>query len=379
MVELTEEQGLIKDTAYKFSKECLMPFATDWDENSIFPEKVVKEMGRLGFLGTMIPAKWGGAGADTVSFALAVSGIAQGDGGLSTMMAVQALVENVLLESGSEEQKQYWLPKLTSGKSIGAFLLTEVTSGSDAKNISTKAERVGNHFILNGAKQFITSAPNSDIGIVFATTNVNSKKKEISAFAVPMETQGITIGQVEKKMGQRSSHTAQVSFENVKITPDCLLGIEGAGYKIALSHLESGRIAIAAQSMGFAEAAFNHAIDYAKDRKTFGKNISDHQVISHRLADMATQIEAGKQLMLHAARLKDAGKPSIKQASMAKLFCSETAEKVCSNAIQIFGGYGYLQGYHVERIYRDTKVTQIYEGTSDIQRMVIGREVIKND
>ena len=373
---LTEEQNLIRDMARDFARDRLAPYAADWDRNATFPAEQVREMGGLGFLGMLAAPEWDGAGAGHVSYALAMSEIAGGDGGCSTIVSVQNLTACCVQGYGSEDQKERFLKPMARGEMLGAFCLTEPQAGSDAGAIKTRAERRGNHYLLNGTKQFITSGANADVAVVFAATDPDAGKKGISAFLVPTDTPGFTVASIEHKMGQRSSDTAQLIFDDVEITPDLLLGEEGQGYRIALANLETGRIGIAAQAVGMAEAAFEAARDYARERETFGKPIAEHQAVAFRLADMATGVETARQMVLYAASRRDAGLSSLTEASMAKLYASETAERVCSDAIQIHGGYGYVNDFPVERIYRDVRVCQIYEGTSDIQRLVISRAVL---
>jgi butyryl-CoA dehydrogenase len=335
-------------------------------------------MGKLGFLGMLVPERYDGAGADHVSYAMAMEEVAAGDGACSTIMGVHNSTGCVpVLRFGTEEQKQRFLRPMARGEQLAAFCLTEPEAGSEASAIRTRAQKRGNRYVLNGTKQFITGGANADLALVFAVTDPAAGKKGISAFIVPTDTAGYKVAKLETKLGQRASDTAQIVFEEVELTPDLMLGEEGAGYRIALANLEGGRIGIAAQSIGMARAAYEAALAYAKERTAFGTAIINHQAVAFRLADMATQIEAARQMTLHAAALRDAGQPCIKEASMAKLFASEMAERVCSGAIQTLGGYGYLTDFPVERIYRDVRVTQIYEGTSDIQRLVISREIAK--
>jgi len=322
-------------------------------------------------MGIAVPEQWGGAGLDYMTMAIACEEISAGDCATATIVAVNNLVCGIVAGYGSDAQKKQFLPDLATGKALGAFCLTEPAVGSDASAITTRAERKGSEYILNGVKQFITSGKNATLAVVFAVTDKSAGKKGISAFLVPTSTPGYKVARIEEKTGQRASDTAQIVLENCKT--EQLLGEEGQGYRIALANLESGRINVAAQSVGVARAALEAALSYARERTSMGKPLIGHQAINFRLADMATGVEAGRQLYLHAAALRDAGKPCIKEASMAKLFASEMAEKVCSDAIQIHGGYGYLADFPVERLWRDVRVTQIYEGASDIQRMVIGR------
>jgi butyryl-CoA dehydrogenase len=374
---LSDEQVMIRDMARNFAATRLKPFAADWDREARFPADAIVEMGRLGFMGMLVPEADGGAGADHVAYALALEEIAAGDGATSTIMSVHNSVGCMpLLKFGTAEQKARFLKPMATGAMLAAFCLTEPEAGSDAAAIRTRARRVGNRYVLSGTKQFITSGLNAKVAIVFAVTAPDAGKQGISAFIVPTETAGWRVARLEHKLGQRASDTAQIVFEEMELTPDLLLGEEGQGYRIALANLEGGRIGIAAQSLGMARAALEAATSYAKERRSFGKPIAEHQAVAFRLADMATRIEAARQLVLHAAALRDAGRPCLKEAAMAKLFASEMAERVCSDAIQVHGGYGYLQDFPVERIYRDVRVCQIYEGTSDIQRLVISRELL---
>ncbi len=371
---LSYEQVLIRDMARTFAREKIRPFAADWAAAGGFPADVLREMASLGFFGMTVPPDYDGVGADYVSYALALMEIAGGDGALSTLMSVtNSPVCAVLLSTGTVAQKEQFLRPLARGDHIGAFCLTEPEAGSDASALRSRARREGDSYILSGTKQFITSARVAKTAIVFAVTDPGAGKKGLSAFVVPTDLEGFIVDKVEHKMGQTASDTCAVRFDNMVVPSDCLLGQEGEGYRIALANLESGRIGIAAQSAGMARAALNYAIDYAKTRESFGKPIFEHQAVGFRLADMAARLEAATQLVLHAAALKDAREPCLQQACMAKLVASETAEAVCSAAVQTLGGYGYLSEYHVERIYRDVRVCQIYEGTSDIQRMIISR------
>jgi hypothetical protein len=371
---LSEEQILVRDMARAFACEQLAPNAAQWDRDSRFPKEALAEMGRLGLMGIQIPETYGGAGAGMTALALALEEIAAGDGSVSTVMSVHnGLGSLPILQFGSEEQKKKYLPRLAKGEVLSAFALTEPHVGSDASAIRTRAEKHGNGWRLNGTKQFVTSGSTAGICITFAVTNPNAGKKGISAFIVPTDTPGYNVARVEHKLGQRASDTCQIVFDEMKLPADALLGKEGEGYKIALSNLEGGRIGIAAQAIGMARAAYEAALAYAKEREAFGQKIIRHQAVAFRLADMATHIEAARLLTLNAAGLRDKGRPCLKEASMAKLFASEMAERVCSDAIQIHGGYGYVTDFPVERIYRDVRVCQIYEGTSDIQRLVISR------
>ena len=373
---LTPEQEMIRDSLRDFAQERLAPFAGEWDRQHTFPAEALRELGALGALGMVVPEQWGGAGMDYLSLVLVLEEIAAGDGATSTIVSVQnSLACGITMKYGSDEQKETWLKPLARGEMLGCFCLTEPHTGSDAAAISTRADRDGDHFVLNGVKQFITTGKYAQVAIVFAVTDKSAGKKGISCFLVPTSTPGYIVARLEEKMGQHASDTAQILFEDCRIPASCLLGKEGDGYRIALSNLEAGRIGIAAQSVGMARAAFEAAVQYAKERQTFGQPIIEHQAVSFRLADMATQIDAARLMVWRAATYKDAGKACLKEASMAKMFASEMAEKVCSDAIQILGGYGYVSDFPVERIYRDVRVCQIYEGANDIQRLVIGRAV----
>ena len=367
---------MVRDMARDFAARRLTPNAAQWDRDAHVPLDVIAEMGSLGLLGMTVPEQWGGAGTDFVSLVLAVEEIAAGDGGVSCIMNVNNTPVCAAIQSfGSETQKERFLKPLARGKMLGAFCLTEPQAGSDASNLLTRAERRGNKFVLNGTKQFVTSGSIADVAIVFAVTDAEAGKHAISAFLVPTKSDGYRVANIEKKLGQHSSDTCQIVLEELELTPDLMLGDEGQGYKIALANLESGRIGIASQAIGMARAAYEFALAYARERQAFDAPIMDHQAVAFRLADMATSIEAARGLVHGAAALKDAGQSCIKEASMAKLFASEMAERVCSDAIQIHGGYGYLADFPVERIYRDVRVCQIYEGTSDIQRLVISRSL----
>ena len=373
---LSESQRLIRDTMRSFARERLAPFAAEWDRNHAFPREALAELGHLGAYGIVVPERYGGAGLDYVSLAVALEEIAAGDGATSTILSVQnSVVCGPILAFGSDAQKERYLKPLAGGAKLGCFCLTEPHVGSDAAAITTRAELVkgGDGYVLNGVKQFITSGKHADVAVVFAVTDRTAGKKGISAFIVDTDAPGYIVARIEEKLGQRASDTAQIVFENCRVPTANLLGREGEGYRIALANLEAGRIGIAAQSVGMARSAFEAALAYAGERRSFGKPLVEHQAIAFRLADMATEIEVARQMVWHAASLRDAGEPCLKEASMAKLFASEMAERVCSAAIQIHGGYGYVADFPVERIYRDVRVCQIYEGTSDIQRLVIGR------
>jgi len=373
---LTQEQEMIRESMRNFAQERLAPYAGDWDRTHTFPAKALRELGELGALGMIVPEEWDGAGMDYMSLVLAIEEIAAGDGATSTIVSVQnSLACGITLKYGSDEQKETWLKPLARGDKLGCFCLTEPHTGSDASALRTTAVRDGDHWVLNGVKQFITTGKYADVAIVFAVTDKAAAKKGISCFLVPTTTPGYVVARVEEKMGQHASDTAQILFENCRVPASAMMGAEGEGYKIALSNLEAGRIGIAAQSIGMARAALDAAVSYAKDRETFGKPIIEHQAVGFRLAEMATQLDAARLMVWRAAILKDAGKPCLKEASMAKMFASEVAEKVCSDAIQIHGGYGYVSDFPVERIYRDVRVCQIYEGANDIQRTVIARAI----
>jgi len=373
---LTEEQEQIRDAARQFAQERLAPGAARRDREHAFPRAELTEMGELGFLGMLVPEAHGGSETGMVAYALALEEIAAADGACSTIMSVHSSVGCVpILRFGTDDQKARFLPRMASGEWIGGFALTEPHAGSDASNLRTRARREGDHYVIDGAKQFITSGKNGDVVIVFAVTDPAAGKKGISAFIVPTDTPGYEVVSVEHKLGQHSSDTCALSFTDMRVPAENRLGEEGEGYRIALSNLEGGRIGIAAQAVGMARGAYEAALAYARERITFGRPIIEHQAIAFRLADMATQIEAARLMVLRAAKLREAGKPCLTEASMAKLFASEMAEKVCSAAIQIHGGYGYLSDYPVERIYRDVRVTQIYEGTSEVQRLVIARNL----
>ncbi len=370
---LSEEQTMIRDMARQFAQDRLAP-ASGFETEGAFPPDVVAEMGQLGLLGMTVPTEWGGAGVDMVSYVLALEEIAAGCGAMSTLMSVNnSPVAAAVNAYGTPAQKKKFLVPLAQGKIIGAFCLTEPQAGSDASALKTRAIRDGDHFVLNGTKQFITSGRIAGFALVFAVTDAAAGKKGISCFIVPTDTPGYVVASTERKLGQRASDTCQIVFENCRVPADYMLGGEGEGYRIALANLETGRIGIAAQSIGMARAAFEAARAYAGERQAFGTAIVNHQAVAFRLADMATKIAVARQMALHAAEPKQAGRPCLTEAAMAKVFASEMAEEVCSDAIQIHGGYGYVEGYPVERIYRDVRVCQIYEGTSDVQRLIISR------
>ncbi|MFN7693738.1 MAG: acyl-CoA dehydrogenase family protein [Burkholderiales bacterium] len=374
---LPEDHLAVQDAIRSYVQAEIAPHAAAWDKDHHFPAEQLKGLAQLGCYGVAVPPEYDGAGLDYLALAVILEEIAAGDGGTSTVVSVNNCpVCSILMAFGNEAQKQEFLKPLARGDWLGAFCLTEPHVGSEAGGLKTTAVRDGDDYVLNGVKQFITSGKNGDVAIVMAVTDKAAGKKGISAFLVPTNTPGYTVARIEDKMGQHSSDTAQILFENCRIPAANRLGQEGEGLKIALSGLEGGRIGIASQSVGMARAAFEVALAYSKDRTSFGQPIFQHQAIQFKLADMATQIEAARQLIWHAASLKDAGKPCLKEAAMAKLFASEMAEKVCSAAIQVLGGYGYVSDFPVERIYRDVRVCQIYEGTSEVQKILIGRALI---
>jgi hypothetical protein len=371
---LSDEHRLLRDSLRDFAQQRLAPFAADWDRNATFPKAALAELAALGTFGIAVPDHYGGAGMDYLALAIALEEIAAGDGATSTIISVNNCpVCSILMGWANEGQKRRFLVPLARGEMLGAFCLTEPHVGSEASGLRTTARRDGDSYVLDGVKQFITSGKHGDVAIVMAVTDRSAGKRGISAFIVETSTPGYVVARLEDKMGQHASDTAQILLENCRVPASNLIGDEGAGYKIALSGLEGGRIGIAAQSLGMARAAYEAALRYAKERVAFGKPIFEHQAVQFRLADMATQLEAARQLIHHAARMKDAGQPCLKEAAMAKLFASEMAERVCSDAIQVHGGYGYVTDFPVERIYRDVRVCQIYEGTSDIQRILIAR------
>ncbi|RMH47743.1 MAG: acyl-CoA dehydrogenase [Gammaproteobacteria bacterium] len=377
---LNEEQRMIRDAARDFVAAEIIPHAARWDENGEFPSDALKGLAELGFFGMLVPEDYGGCDIGHVAAATVIEEIAYGDAACATIVSVTNSVACMpILKFGTDEQKERFLKPLATGQWLGAFCLTEPHAGSDAADLRTKAIRDGDHYVINGVKQFITSGKHADIAIVFAVTNPELGKKGISAFIVPTNTPGYTVTAVERKLGQHASDTCQITFDNCRIPVENRLGAEGEGYKIALANLEGGRIGIAAQSVGIARAAFDAARQYACERYAFGKPIAEHQSIQFKLADMTTRIDAARLMYLRAAALRDAGKPCLKEASQAKLFASEMAEWVCSQAIQIHGGYGYLKDFPVEKYYRDVRVCQIYEGTSEVQRIVIGRCLLNED
>ncbi|MBP6339473.1 MAG: acyl-CoA dehydrogenase family protein [Vitreoscilla sp.] len=371
---LNEDHRAVQDAVRAYVQDRIAPHAARWDKEHHFPAAELKGLAELGCYGVAVPPEYDGAGLDYLALSLILEEIAAGDGGTSTVVSVNNCpVCSILMAFANEDQKQRFLKPLARGEMLGAFCLTEPHVGSEAGGLRTTAVRDGDAYVLNGVKQFITSGQNGDVAIVMAVTDKVAGKKGISAFLVPTKTPGYVVARIEDKMGQHSSDTAQILFENCRVPAADRLGDEGQGLKIALSGLEGGRIGIASQSVGMARAAFEAALRYSKDRVAFGQPIFEHQAVQHKLADMATQLEAARQLIWHAASLKDAGLPCLKEAAMAKLFASEMAEKVCSAAIQVHGGYGYLSDFPVERIYRDVRVCQIYEGTSEVQKILIGR------
>jgi butyryl-CoA dehydrogenase len=373
---LTPDQEMIRDAVRAFAQEQLWPNAGRWDREHIFPQEAHRGLAALGAYGICVPEAYGGAGLDYVSLALVLEEIAAGDGGTSTAISVtNCPVNAILMRYGTETQKQRWLAPLARGDLLGVFCLTEPHVGSDASALRTTAVRDGDGWVIDGVKQFITSGRNGGLAIVIAVTDKAAGKRGMSAFLVPTSAPGYVVARLEDKVGQHSSDTAQVNFEGCRIPADHLVGEEGDGYRIALSSLEGGRIGIAAQSVGMARSAFEVALAYAKQRESFGTAIVNHQAVGHRLADCATRLEAARQLVWHAAALRDAGRPCLKEAAMAKLFASEMAERVCSAALQTLGGYGYVADFPVERIWRDVRVCQIYEGTSDVQRIIIQRSL----
>ena len=371
---LTQDQEMIRDAVRAFAQEQLWPQAAKWDKEHHFPKDVHQGLAELGAYGICVPEEFGGAHLDYLTLAVVLEEIAAGDGGTSTAISVtNCPVNAILMRYGNAAQKKQWLTPLAQGQMLGAFCLTEPHVGSDASGLRTTAVKDADGYVINGVKQFITSGKHGQVAIVIAMTDKGAGKKGMSAFIVPTNAPGYVVARLEDKLGQHSSDTAQINFDNCHIPAENLIGQEGEGYKIALGALEGGRIGIAAQSVGMARSAFECALDYAKQRESFGQTIFNHQAVGFRLAECATQIEAARQLIWHAAALRDAGRPCLKEAAMAKLFASEMAEKVCSVAIQTLGGYGYVSDFPVERIYRDVRVCQIYEGTSDVQKIIITR------
>ncbi|MEJ5992648.1 acyl-CoA dehydrogenase family protein [Ramlibacter sp. PS3R-8] len=371
---LNPDQEMIRDAVRAFATEQLWPNAALWDREHTFPKEAHQGLAALGAYGICVPEELGGAGLDYLTLAIVLEEIAAGDGGTSTAISVtNCPVNAILMRYGNAAQKKKWLTRLAQGELLGVFCLTEPHVGSDASALKTTAAKQGDHYVLNGVKQFITSGKNGHLAVVIAVTDKGAGKRGMSAFLVPTDTPGYVVARLEDKVGQHSSDTAQINFEDCRVPAENLIGEEGEGYRIALSALEGGRIGIAAQSVGMARSAFDAALQYAKERQSFGTAIFNHQAVGFRLADCATQIEAARQLIWHAAVLRDAGRPCLKEAAMAKLFASEMAEQVCSAAIQTLGGYGYVNDFPVERIWRDVRVCQIYEGTSDVQKILIQR------
>jgi len=375
-IEFSEEQRMIRDMARDFSKTELAPNAATWEKAGWLDDGMLKQMGELGFLGMVVPEEWGGSYIDYTCYALALEEISVGCAATGAVMSIHNSVGcTPILNWGTEEQKKEWIPQLASGQTLACFCLTEPQAGSEANNLRTKAVEDGEHWVLNGSKQFISNAKRAGLAIVFAVTDPELGKKGLSAFLVPTDTPGFEVERMEHKMGLRASDTCAISLVNCRIPKANMLGPRGKGLALALSGLEGGRLGIAAQAVGIARAAFEAALIYARERVQFGKPIAEHQSIANMLADMHTQINAARHMILYAARLRTAGLPCLSEASQAKLFASEMAEKVCSKAIQIHGGYGYLEDYAVERHYRDARITQIYEGTSEVQRILIARQL----
>jgi alkylation response protein AidB-like acyl-CoA dehydrogenase len=375
---LTEEQESIRETAREFAQTRLAPNSAEWDSKAEFPRTALRELGKLGFMGMTVPPELDGAGADYVAYALAIEEIAAGDGAVSTIMSGHNSVGCMpLVEYGTPDQKEKYLRPMARREMLSAFCLTEPQSGSDAGAIRTRAEKRRGSYILNGVKQFVTSGKNADVALIFAATDLVQGKKGISCFIVETNQAGYVVGRIESKMGQHASDTCEIRLEDLCVPEENRLGAEGQGYRIALSNLEGGRIGVASQAVGMARAAYEIALGYAQERQSFGKAIIEHQAVAFRLADMATQLEAARQLVLHAAALRSQGLPCLKEASMAKLFATEAAERICSDAVQTLGGAGYMTGFGVERIFRAVRASKIYEGTNDIQRIVISRALVE--
>ena len=371
---LTQDQEMVRDAVRAYAREQLWPHAARWDRERHFPKEAHKGLAELGAYGICVPEEFGGANLDYLTLALVLEEIAAGDGGTSTAISVtNCPVNAILMRYGNAQQKQQWLVPLARGEMLGAFCLTEPHVGSDASALRTTATKDRDGYLIDGVKQFITSGKNGQVAIVIAVTDKAAGKKGMSAFVVPTDAPGYQVARIEEKLGQHSSDTALINFDACRVPHENLIGAEGEGYRIALGGLEGGRIGIAAQSVGMARSAFEVALEYAKQRESFGQPIFSHQAVGFRLAECATQLEAARQLIWHAASLRDAGRPCLKEAAMAKLFASEMAERVCSAAIQTLGGYGYVGDFPVERIYRDVRVCQIYEGTSDVQKILIQR------
>ncbi|WP_280921763.1 acyl-CoA dehydrogenase [Paenibacillus sediminis] len=378
-MHFTEEQQMIRRMVRDFAEREIAPFIEKMEENDEYPVDIIRKMGANGLMGIPIAEEWGGAGSDFISYIIAIHEISKVSAAVGVILSVHtSLGTNPILYFGSDEQKKKYIPKLTSGEYIGAFALTEPNSGSDSGSISTSAVRRGDHYILNGSKMFITSGEYADVFITFAVTDIAQGRRGISAFIVDKDTPGFTIGKKEKKMGLHGSGTTQLIFENAEVPAYNLLGAEGEGFKIALGNLDVGRIGIAAQALGISEAALEHSIQYAKVRQQFGRPISANQAIAFKLADMATQVEAARLLVYQAADLRMRGIKCTKEASIAKLYSTDTAMHAATEAVQIHGGYGYSREYPVERLFRDAKATQIYEGTNEIQRLVISNHLLKD-
>ncbi|MCL2428961.1 MAG: acyl-CoA dehydrogenase family protein [Alphaproteobacteria bacterium] len=374
MLDYADADALIVDMARRFATERLAPGAAAREKAGRIEPEIIQELGELGFLGATTPAEWGGSAIDPVSYALALEEIAAGDGSVSTLVSVHNSPTCVVVEKfGTEAQKERWLRPLANGEHVGSFALTEPQAGSDASNLRTRAERKGSRYLINGAKQFISNGSLAGSTVLFAVTDPSAGKRGLSCFVVAKDAPGYRVARIEEKLGQKASDTCALVFEDMEVSEDQRIGAEGEGYKIALSTLESGRIGIAAQSVGIARAALDYAVAYAKDRTAFGQAIIDHQAVGFRLVEAKTRLEAARQLVLHAARLKAQGRPALEAACMAKLFASEAAEAVTTAAIQTLGGYGFLADYPVERCYRDQRVCQIYEGTSDVQKIILQR------
>ena len=375
-IEFNEDQRMIRDMARQFAQSELAPRAAEWDKSGYIDDAVIRQMGELGLLGMVVPEEWGGSFVDYVAYALAVEEVAAGCCATSTLMSVHNSVGCApVMNYGTEEQKKRWLPSLASGETIGCFCLTEPQAGSEAHNLKTRAELKDGEWVLNGAKQFVTNGKRAGLAVVFAVTDPDQGKRGLSAFLVPTDNPGFRVDRMEHKLGIRGSDTCAITLDDCRIPEENLLGQRGKGLNIALSNLEGGRVGIAAQAVGVARAAFEAALKYARERQQFGVPLTEHQSIANKLADMHTRLNAARLLVVHAARLKSAGQPCLSEASQAKLFASELSEEVCSHAIQIHGGYGYLEDYAVERMYRDARITQIYEGTSEVQRLLIAREL----
>jgi alkylation response protein AidB-like acyl-CoA dehydrogenase len=375
----SEEHELVRNTARKFAEKHLKPGVIERDENAEFPSEQVKMMGELGFMGVMVPERWNGAGMDTISYTLIIEELSRVDASAGVIVSVNnSLVCQIFVNYGNDWQKETFLTNLASGEQLGAFSLSEPQSGSDASNMHTIAEKSGQYYVLNGAKNWVTSGINSDVVIVMALTDKSAGYNGISAFIVPKDLDGFSVGKKEDKLGIRGSDTCELYFDNCHVPIENLIDKEGQGFRIALTTLDGGRIGIAAQALGIAQAALDKSVQYAKERKQFGKTIGSFGALQEKIALMGTNVEASRLLIQKAAILKDAHKPYTKAAAMAKSFASQTAMDAAIDCVQIFGGYGYMQEYGVERLMRDAKITQIYEGTTEIQQMVIAREIMEN-